>query len=182
MSSAVREAVAATGYGDGMSRPSLVAAVGLALLVAGSIVGCSSARPGRVPTTIGVVTSVVQVTGRTYAYHLDTGQVVNVDLSIARVLLPDGGPGVGYLFLSGTEPSGQTWVAGLYPYAAADVPPGCFQLVATGIGHDGSIDLSIGIRLLKASNFDPGPISDDRYVMDRASFCIGADGAVLSYG
>ena len=164
------------------SRPIPVALVLLALLVA-TVGACGpAARVGLTPTTIGVVASVEPTTGRTYAYHLSSGMIFPIDLSAADILLPDGGPGPGYLLLSGTEPSGRIWVAGFPPYRAADVPPDCFQVVATGVGVDNSIDLSIGVRLRKATSFDPGPISDERYNLDRASFCVNGNGEVLSYG
>lgn len=165
------------------------AAVALATLLAGLLTGCvpseqQTSEPtavALVPTTVGVVTSIERSAGRTVAYHLSSGKVLQVDLAAANVLSP-GEPGEGYLLLSGTEASGRTWIVGLFPYVAADAPPGCFRLAATGIGVDGWIDFSIGIRLPKASTFDPGPISDDQYVMERLSFCINGNGEVLSYG
>lgn len=70
----------------------------------------------------------------------------------------------------------------LYPNTAVDVPPGCFQLLATGVGHDDSIDFSNGLRLRKAPTFDPGPVSNDQYNLERVTFCISERGEVLSYG
>jgi hypothetical protein len=156
--------------------------VALALVLAGLLAGCDTSTQEVVaPTTIGVVTGLERLAGRTVAYHLESGEVVRIDLASTKVLSP-GEPGEGYLLLSGTEASDRTWIVGLFPYVAADAPPGCFRLAATGTGSDGWIDLSIGVRLRKASNFDPGPISNDKYVMERMSFCVNAKGEVLSYG
>jgi hypothetical protein len=157
-------------------------AAALVILLAGLLAGCvTNKQETLMPTTVGVVTSVEPLAGRTVVYHLSSGKVLEVDLAAVNILAP-GGPGEGDLLLSGAESSGRTWIAGLFPYVAADAPSGCFRLAATGIGEDGWIDLSIGVRLRKASNFDPGPISNDRYVMERLSFCINGDGEVLSYG
>jgi hypothetical protein len=173
-----------------MSRPigDRKAAAALAILLAGVLAGCITSAPTRaptavalVPTTVGVVTSIERLTGRTVVYQLSSGKVLQVDLAAANILSP-GEPGQGYLLLSGTEGSGRTWIVGLFPYVAADAPPDCFRLAATGTGVDGWIDFSIGLRLPTASNFDPGPISNERYAMERLSFCINENGEVLSYG
>lgn len=157
-------------------------AAALVILLAGLLAGCvTNEQETLMPTTVGVVTTVERLADRTVAYHLSSGKVLEVDLAAVNVLAP-GEPGEGYLLLSGAESSGRTWIAGLFPNVAADVPPGCFHLAGTGIGDDGWIDLSIGVRLRKASNFDPGSISNDRYVMERVSFCINGNGEVLSYG
>lgn len=158
------------------------AAAALVILLAGLLAGCvTNKQETLMPTTVGVVTSVERPAGRTVVYHLSSGKVLQVDLTAANVLAP-GEPGEGYLLLSGAETSGRIWLAGLFPYLAADAPPGCFRLSATGIGVDGWIDFSIGIRLPKATTFDPGPISNDQYAMERLSFCINGNGEVLSYG
>jgi hypothetical protein len=134
------------------------------------------------PTVVGVVASAERQPDQRLDYRLTSGVVVTVDPVTADIVQPDGGPGVGWLFLSGPEPSGRLRVVGVPPYEAADVPSGCFQLVATGVGHSGAIDLSIGFRLPKSARFDPGPISNERYVLERAAFCINSSGEVLSYG
>jgi hypothetical protein len=134
------------------------------------------------PTVIGVVATAERRADQRLDYHLASGVVVTVDPATADIVQPYGGPGVGWLFLSGPEPSGRLRVVGVPPYEAADVPSGCFQLVATGVGRNGAIDLSIGFRLPKAATFDPGPISNDQYVMERVAFCINSSGEVLSYG
>jgi len=155
-----------------------------ATLLSGCLFG-SGPRPipeYAVPNVIGVVASAERRADQRLDYRLTSGVVVTVDLATADIVQPYDGPGVGWLFLSGPEPSGRLRVGGVPPYEAADVPSGCFQLVATGIGRNGAIDLSIGFRLQKAAGFDPGPISNDQYVMERTAFCIDSSGAVLSYG
>ena len=134
------------------------------------------------PTTVGVVAGIDRLAGNAVDYHLSSGATVKVDFATARILLPDGGPSEGDLLLSGIEPAGRMWVAGLKPNDSADVPPGCYQLLDTGIGTDGFIDLSIGVRLPKAPEFDPGPVSNERYDLERVTFCVNERGEVLSYG
>lgn len=152
------------------------------ILLATALAGCFSAnREDLVPTTVGVVTEVERLAGRSVAYHLASGEVAEVDLASAD-LTPDGGAGEGMLLLTGTRGSGRTWLIALYPNTAADVPPGCFQLLATGVGNGDSIDFSNGLRLSKAPNFDPGPAANDQYNLERVTFCIGERGEVLSYG
>lgn len=133
------------------------------------------------PTTVGVATDVERLAGRSVAYHLASGEVAEVDLATAD-LTPEGGAGEGMLLLTGTRASGRTWLIALYPNTAADVPPGCFQLLATGVGNGDSIDFSSGLRLPKAPNFDPGPVANDHYNFEQVAFCISELGEVLSYG
>lgn len=154
-----------------------------AILLAMALGGCFAARyEGLTPTVAGVVSGFDRLAGQKAEFHLSSGEVVDVDLGTVRFISPDGGPRLGDLLLSGTDALGRTWIVGLYPYEAADAPPGCFRLLATGVGVDGSIDLSIGVRLRKAPSFDPGPVSNDRYHFDGVSFCVNGTGEVLSYG
>jgi hypothetical protein len=155
-----------------------------ALLLGGCIFG-SQPRPipeYPLPSVFGARHDAERRADQSIDYRLTSGVVVIVDLATADIVQPDGGPGAGWLFLSGPERSGRLRVVGIPPYEAADVPSGCFQLVATGVGRGGAIDLSIGFRLPKAAGFDPGPISNDRYVMERAAFCLSSSGEVMSYG
>ena len=55
-------------------------------------------------------------------------------------------------------------------------------LIATGIGVDGWIDMSNGLRLKKAADFDPGTTKDERYATERFAFCVNSRGEVTSYG
>jgi hypothetical protein len=153
-----------------------------AILLTAALAGCFWAnREVLVPATVGVVTEVERLAGRSVAYHVASGEVAEVDLVTAD-LTPEGGAGEGMLLLTGTRGSGRTWLIALYPNTAADVPPGCFQLVATGVGSGGSIDFSNGLRLPKAPNFDPGSVANDQYNLERVAFCINERGEVLSYG
>jgi hypothetical protein len=155
-----------------------------ALLLGGCIFG-SQPRPipeYPIPSVIGVVATAERRPDQRLDYRLASGVVVTVDPVTADIVQPDGGPGLGWLFLSGPEPSGRIRVVGLPPYEAADAPSGCFRLEATGVGRSGAIDLSIGFRLPKAATFDPGPISNDQYAMEHVAFCINSSGEVLSYG
>lgn len=153
------------------------------VVLAASIAGCVlSKQETLVPTTAGIITGFDRTPTDTVLYHLASGEDVEIDFDTANVILPDGGPVEGDLLLSGSEPSGRPWIVGLKPNMAIDVPPDCFDLVATGTGIDGWIDLSIGIRLPKAANFDPGPISNEQFVAERSAFCVNSMGEVLSYG
>jgi len=152
------------------------------LLLAVLLTACFWSKPEVLtPTSVGVVQRIERLAGRSVAYHLVTGDVVEVDLATAD-LSPDGGAGEGSLLLTGRHDSGQTWLIGLYRNDAADVPRGCFQLLATGTGTGNWIDFSNGLRLRKAPDFDPGPVSDDRYNLERVTFCISERGEVMSYG
>jgi len=130
---------------------------------------------------MGVVMRVERLAGRVVAYHLASGQVVDVDLATAR-LMPPGEARDGMLLVSGTESSGRTWLVALYPNTAVDAPAGCFRLEATGVGVDEWIDLSIGVRLRKAQNFDPGSATNEQYNAERQAFCVNSNGEVMSYG
>lgn len=157
-----------------------VALASIALVV----VGCFSAAPEPLtPTTIGVVAEVEQLEGRgrTFAYRLETGEVIEIDHATADILGAPGGAGEGNLLLSGTEQSGRTWLIGL-PLDEPGRPPGCFRLIATGVGVDGWIDMSNGLRLKKATDFDPGSTKDERYATERFAFCVNNRGEVTSYG
>jgi len=92
-----------------------------------------------------------------------------------------GGPGPGNLLLSGVDRSGRTWLIGL-PFDEVGRPAGCFRLFATGIGVDGWIDMSNGLRLRKAADFDPGTTKDERYATEQSAFCVNSRGEVTSYG
>lgn len=159
--------------------------IGLAALLLGGCMFGSQARPipeYPVPNVIGVVANAERRADQRLDYRLTSGAVVTVDPATADIVQPNGGPGVGWLFLSGQQSSGRVRIVGLPPYEAADAPLGCFRLEGTGVGRNGAIDLSIGFRLPKAARFDPGPISNDQYVMEHVAFCVNSSGEVLSYG
>lgn len=160
------------------------------LLVAVILSGCVvSKQEPLVPSIVGVVEEVEQLAGRgrTFSYRLEEGEVVEIDLATAEILGGPGGPGEGNLLLTGTNPSGRTWVLGLPRHPVVESHPGCFRLEGTGIGVDGWVDLSNGLRLKKAADFeaenlDPDLASDERYVMERFAFCLNSRGEVTSYG
>jgi hypothetical protein len=78
------------------------------IVLAGLLAGCFWAKPEVLtPTTIGVVTEVERLAGRSVAYHLASGEVINVDLATAE-LPPEGRAGEGTLLLTGTRGSGRT--------------------------------------------------------------------------
>lgn len=158
----------------------------LILLVALGAAGCLPAATPEplVPTVAGVVAEVEQLPGRgrTFAYRLETGEVVEIDHESALILGAPGGAGVGNLLLTGTNRLGRTWLIGLPLNPVVESHPGCFRLIATGIGVDGSIDMSNGLRLKKAADFDPGATKDERYATDRFAFCVNSRGEVTSYG
>ncbi len=140
------------------------------------------------PTTIGVVVEVVQLpNGRSFAYHLESGEVIEIDFEATDV--PEGTRSAvqGDLLLSGTGRSGRTWVVGLPLDPMVEAHPSCFRLVATGIGVDGWIDMSNGLRLKKAADFKAESLGEEltaqeRYVMERYAFCLDGHGEVTSYG
>jgi len=155
----------------------------LILLAALAAAGClPAARPEPlVPTVAGVVAEVEQLGGARVAYRLETGEVVEIDFNKDEV--PEGTRGAtqGDLLLSGTRQSGRTWLIGL-PFDEIGRPPGCFRLFATGVGGNGWIDMSNGLRLRKAADFDPGTTKDERYATEQSAFCVNSRGEVTSYG
>lgn len=182
------ERVGARGGGPTrLPRPALVhgapAFRWLIILVALGSAGCLPAATPEplVPTVAGVVAEVEQLAGARVAYRLETGEVVEIDFDKDEV--PEGTRSAvqGDLFLSGTNRSGRTWLIGLYP-SPVETRPGCFVLEATGIGIDGSIEMSNGLRLKKAADFDPGSAKDERYATERSAFCVDSRGEVTSYG
>lgn len=163
-------------------RPVAISAIVATVL---GVTGCATAsRELLVPTAIGVVAEVEQVPnqGRTFLYHLETGEFVEIDHGTADILGGPGGPGEGNLLLSGTGSSGRTWLLGLPLTEESGRPRGCFRLIDTGIGVDGWIEMSNGLRLKKAAGFDPGSATDESYAVERFAFCVNAKGEVTSYG
>jgi hypothetical protein len=158
------------------------------------LASASACRPGAsepsealVPTSVGVVVELEQLPtkGRTFAYRLESGATVEIDLAEADVISPPGGAGVGWLLLSGTKASGQAWIIALPSDPVAESHPGCFRLTATGIGNGAFIDMSNGLRLRKAQDFEaeipPDLASAERYETERFSFCLNSNGEVSSY-
>jgi hypothetical protein len=162
---------------------SLVATVFAVAVVVG-LNGCVRTQPEmRIPTTIGVVTRVDQVprAGQALDVQLDTGAQVTLDLASANVLAGVPAVGVDTLLITGSDASG-LWLLDVPRKDRPDLPPGCFQLLTTGIGHDGWIDMVIGVRLQKSAAFDPGPVSNDQYETETYGFCLDKRGEVISYG
>ena len=157
----------------------------MAFLASASACGpaTSEARESLIPTSAGVVAELEQVPnkGRTFSYRLESGAAVEIDLAEADIIGAPGGAGVGWLLLSGTKASGQAWIIGLPSDPVVSSHPGCFRLEATGMGHDRWIDMSNGLRLKKAQDFDPGSVKDERYAVDRFAFCVNSKGEVTSY-
>jgi hypothetical protein len=166
---------------------SRIAGCAAMLVVAASAAACrpnSGERTERlVPTTAGVVMEVRQLPnkGRTFSYRLESGGIVEIDLAEADVIGAPGGAGVGNLLLTGRKASGQAWLIGLPLNSSVDSPPGCFRLIATGVGSGRWIDMSNGLRLMKSEDFDPGSVKDERYTVERFAFCLNAKGEVSSY-
>lgn len=158
------------------------------LVVAASAAACrpAASEPSEplIPTSAGVVADLEQLPnkGRTFAYRLESGVTVEIDLAEADVIGAPGGPGVGNLLLAGRKATGQAWVIGLPLNSSVDSPPGCFRLIATGVGSGRWIDMSNGLRLMKSEDFDPGSVGDERYTVERFAFCLNAKGEVISYG
>lgn len=156
------------------------------LLTVPLLAGCfgSASAPPRTPDAIGVVatTDWIPNAGRTATFELDSGSRVEIDLASAHLLLGEGAPGTGDLLVTGIDASGARWLFGLARVERKDLPPRCYRLQSAGIGHDGSIDMAIGVRLPKSPDFDPGPIRNDQYTTETYGFCLNSRGEVISYG
>ena len=154
-------------------------ALGACLLL--SAVGCglffASSPPGA-PSVAGVVVEVARLPDGGVTYGLQNGESVEIP-SQKRVLL-GGEPLVGELLLAGSEPDGSQWVAGVSQSPNAN-DSGCFWLTSNGKDVADQIETTDGIRLRKASDFDPGLAKGGDYSSPRGYFCLNEKGEVSSY-
>ena len=135
-------------------------------------------RPVPTPTTIGVIESSENVGRSTWRYTLHTGDQVTVNYDTFENL--GGGGDVGTLLLVG-EAGGQDWYMGLR--AARMRPAGrltefdCFVGPSQATENSDSIDFFNGLRLPKASEFDPrSNFVDGRSI---GSLCVNEAGEIL---
>jgi hypothetical protein len=158
-------------------------AVALVAIV-GALAGCGPARPAipeslRTPGIAGVVLDIEETPDGGETYSLENGQLAQI--ASQKTVLLGGEPLVGELLLSGTDPDGRQWVAGVSPWDAAGRPEGCFWLPSQGRLVSGWIDTTAGFRLPKAAGFDPGYARNNEFTSDRGGFCLNEAGEVTSY-
>ena len=132
----------------------------------------------RTPSVIGVVEEVTELPDGGETYRLANGQTA--DVASHKEILLGGEPIVGELLLLGSDPDGGQWVAGVSPSPHAN-EPGCFWLPGTGRDANDSIETTGGLRLPKATDFDPGLIRDGQYTSPQGHFCLNGNGEVTGY-
>jgi hypothetical protein len=155
-----------------------VAAILLAMLMAGC--GGSVHIPAnlRIPTAVGVVENVAQLRDGRSIYRLEDGQTV--EIASQKSILLGGEPIVGELLMTGTDPDGRQWIAGLSPSPNTN-EPGCFDLPTSGRDAGSWIETSAGFRLPKAATFDPGITDGKEFALPLGGFCLNEKGEVTSY-
>jgi hypothetical protein len=150
----------------------------LAVLAAGCGVSVHIPANLRTPSVIGVVAEVTQLRDGRSVYRLEGGRTT--DIASQETILLGGEPVVGELLMSGTDPDGRQWVAGLRP---SDIvgEPGCFRLASSGRDAGDWIETSAGFRLPKAATFDPGATDGKEFALPLGGFCLNDKGEVTSY-
>ena len=92
--------------------------------------------------------------GRVTMFTLADGTVVTTDFAKATVVVKgSGNASVGDLLLTDHT---STWLSSLRINSNADAPAGCFDLPNSGVDDGNYIKFTTGLRLRKASDFDPG--------------------------
>jgi hypothetical protein len=152
----------------------------LLLVLAVFLVGCDllSARHVRTPSVSGVVEDVTRLPDGGVTYGLDSGESVVIP-SQKHVLL-GGEPLVGELLLSGEDPDGSRWVAGV-GQNPNESNSGCFWLTTNGHDAGDGIETSDGFRLPRAERLDPGIARRGEYSSPHGYFCLNNKGEVTSY-
>jgi len=183
--------------------------VAISIMVAAAVAwGCggrADAAPAtdivREPEIIGVVQSWDWYEGRQGRFTLDTGDVVDLNVSLdeklpvtpllseTQIYFPDGGGSYGEpigrlspLLLVGHDPDGTVWYAAAQPQKQAECP---FEIRGAGVYDEGPIlHFSTGLMLPKASAFslyidyqdmEEFPLrSDDQICIDRTGTALSA--------
>lgn len=165
----------------------------LAIMIGASfLVGCEEigepAIPDdvRTPSIVGVVEAIDQTTRSQTRFRLKGGREVDVDLGQAE-MAPGGPPETGDLLMFGSTPEERPWLIRVRG-DGYESDTGCFYTDWLGrAAGDASVDVVIngvpfGLRLPKAEPFASVDNRDGVYAVWRATFCLDADGRLLSYG
>lgn len=171
-----------------MIRNGAVAACGtVVLLLTLLVAACTDSLPWSVhvpadlltPLVAGVVEEISRLPDGRVSYRLKNGETVIV--ASQKDVLLGGEPLIDELLLTGIEPSGGEWIAGVsgdWPGR----PSGCFLFPAQGRANDGWIETNGGFRLPKAADFyDARDHPDDVFASDRGVFCLNERGEVTYY-
>lgn len=155
------------------------------LVIATLLFAACGGRTYYTPDVSGVV---VDIGGPDHAsvYRLADGQAFTIDITNGKVIVYGGGPPhVGDLLLGGTGSDGP-WVARLYSDAVRGGRADCYFLEGFGTDRGQWIETDAGLRLPKASSFDPGlqPGVEGQRIPDsiHPGFCVNVDGQVTSFG
>ena len=150
----------------------LVVVVALATLIA----GCRTEVPR--PVTVyelsasGVVESVEEIEGGRRVWFAG-GE--SIELDYGAVSLGSDPVPAGYLLLVGSNGSTTAYVT-LWDHEE------CWVLNEPAVDDGTHLVFDFGLRLPKASGFDPGPNDTARFPSFREGFCINPAGEVVRYG
>jgi hypothetical protein len=147
-------------------------------LIAASLAACGGGPVPSPATTydpevIGVIESATGLQGGGAVVNLASGQ--SVTLGVAPTALNGTGLDPGDLFLYGRRADGE-WYARIRPAEG-----GCYALDEPAVEAGAFIHFSIGLRLPKTPNFDPGVVDDGRFNAIGHGFCISDRGQVVAY-
>jgi len=160
--------------------------VGLGSLLILFLSACQPAVP--IPATLytpdiaGIVTVVAPGNGRIIMFTLADGTVVTIDGAKSTVIKGSGNASIGDLLLTDHT---FTWMSSLRISGNIDALAGCFELRNSGVDDGDYIKFTNGLRLRKASDFDPGIAHESKnglYDYPQAAFCVDAAGVATSYG
>jgi hypothetical protein len=118
---------------------------------------------------------------RRYLYELAGGDMVDLDLNSALRVGNGPAPDEGFLLLYGAEPDGPWFWSG--PLRDDPVTGRqCAYVGGPALEQGGWIVFEIGLRLRKASDFDPAEIRNGEFTSPTRVFCINEHGEVTRYG
>ena len=140
-------------------------------------VGCGTGP--RVLSHAGVVQGIEATATQAQRFVTSFGGAV-IDVGNDERIYGGGSPRVGDLLIAGGEGS-ETWYLVVTPGGRSHGRD-CYRLFATGLDVGDAIDLDIGVRLLKTSDFDRGPDTDGKYVEQPNAFCVDGRGVIFAWG
>jgi hypothetical protein len=134
-------------------------------------------RPADVfePTEIGVIDSIDGIRNMQFALRLEDGTNLDVDLAEGTYEPASRTPNVGDLFVYVEDVGGQPWML------AVSGQGNCFMIQAPAIDEGGYLVFESGLRLPKASDFDPGWPGPLEEYADQAHFCVNREGVVTHF-
>ena len=139
--------------------------------------GCGSGP--RVPSHAGVVQGTEATTTQAQKFVTSLGSAV-IDVGNDDRIYGGGSPRIGDLLIAGGDGS-EAWYLVVTPGGQSHGRD-CFRLFATGLDVGDAIDLDIGVRLLKTSDFDRGSDTDGQYVEQPNAFCVDDRGMIFAWG